>query len=204
MLDMSMMNSLSNLRKSLLAKRQTLALDTKRTMFFHQNIANLLHSPKYQHVKSIAFYWPIRGEPDIKVPLLEWLNQDTTRTIALPVTQKDQALNFFEWNPSTQMAPGLYDIMEPQNSKSVLPELIFTPCLGWQAIDGKLWRLGYGGGYYDRTMAHLHSINQTPNLVGISFAELEVKTNEWQAQAHDMPLDAIITESAVVSSSSNV
>lgn len=202
------MNPSSNLRKELLAKRQAIVASQEHTkafyLNFHQKIADFLNSPKYQNLKSIAFYWPIHGEPDIQAPLLEWLSKKPSRSIALPVTQKDRALDFFAWNKSTPMSSGLYGIMEPQNTAQILPELIFTPCLGWQDLHGKLWRLGYGGGYYDRTMAHLHSINRVPTLVGISYSQLKLSSNEWQPQSHDIPLDTLITEAEILNSIKNV
>jgi 5,10-methenyltetrahydrofolate synthetase len=201
------MNQPSNLRKDLLARRQAFVADIEQAEVFHQgfqeNIAAFLNSKKYEHLKSIAFYWPIHGEPDIQTPLLEWLKYKPGRSIALPVTQKDRALDFYEWNQATQMSAGLYGIMEPQNTKQIIPELIFTPCLGWQIQHGKLWRLGYGGGYYDRTMAHFHSKNIRPILVGLGYSQLTLSPSEWQVQSHDIPLDALVTEIEILTSTQN-
>lgn len=201
------MNQSSNLRKELLGKRQAIVTDIERakslTEGFQENVSSFLNSEKYDNLKSIAFYWPIHGEPDIQTALLEWLKHKPGRSLALPVTQKGQALDFFEWNKTTQMSAGLYGIMEPKNAKQTIPELIFTPCLGWQFQHGKLWRLGYGGGYYDRTMAHLHSNNIRPILVGLGYSQLTLSPSEWQVQAHDIPLDVLITEDEILMSTPN-
>lgn len=198
----------SQLRQALLAKRQNLMTSSQeRTVIeegFRKNILEFLNSDLCSQIHRIASYWPIRAEPDLRQVLTDWLLANPSRQLALPVTRQEKPLTFLEWRPETKMSTGLYGIAEPQETPAMAPELIFTPCLGWQSHEGKLWRLGYGGGYYDRTMASFNNSASRPLLVGIGFKDLEVQPSQWQAQEHDASLDALITELGIVWPNSHV
>lgn len=199
------MRKLTDLRKRLLLQRQALTADAQKNQqfahLFNEKVLDLLKSPSFKDIQSIAFYWPIHGEPDLRSVLSKWLMENSKRSLGLPITIKDQALRFYRWDQHTQMSAGLYGIPEPQKTEQIYPDLIFIPCLGWQASKGKLWRLGYGGGYYDKTIATLHAINHHPNLIGIGYSDLKLSENTWLAQPHDAPLNAFITEHEMISPS---
>lgn len=134
----------------------------------------------------VAGYWPIRGEPDLR-PLLADLHA-TGVTVALPVVETRAApLVFRHWTPETRMIRGDWNIPVPPPDAAVLtPDIALAPCLGW---DDACYRLGWGGGYFDRTLA---ACRPRPRVIGIALAAARLAT--IFPQPHDIPLDAIVTE----------
>jgi len=140
---------------------------------------------------TVGFYWPLPGEFDARNALTEWLAGDTRRQAALPVVAvKGEALAFHAWTPSTPMRVGLHRIPEPALTPCVLPDLLLIPCVGFD--DGG-YRLGYGGGYYDRTLAAWPGTDR-PVTVGVAYEACRVAA--LPRELHDVPLDAIVTEIA--------
>lgn len=138
----------------------------------------------------LAFYWAVRGECDLIALMAEWLSGDARRVASLPVVEGD-VLVFAAWTPQTEMAMGPYEIPAPPASAlRVTPQVMMIPCVG---IDQNRYRLGYGGGYYDRTLAKL---NPRPVLVGVAFDCGRVKN--LAPQAHDIRMDLVITETGVL------
>ena len=194
----------STLRQHLLEMRAADALDLEKFKLQEQKLNSQILSflealelKKQNFIHTIAFYYPIKGEPDITNALLEWSKQNNARHLAIPVTKTNEPLNFAKWDEETELSEGLYKIPEPKNPQLIAPDLIIAPCLGWQIADEALWRIGYGAGYYDRTMAQLSNSGQSPLLVGVGFDNYQVNSHEWQASSHDAPLNALITESRV-------
>lgn len=133
----------------------------------------------------LAGYWPIRGEPDLR-PVLKDLHDDGL-TIALPVTRRAAPLVFRRWIPGAQLQRGVWNIPVPApGAGEVMPDIVLAPCLGW---DGDGFRLGWGGGYFDRTLA---ALSPRPLAIGIGLAAARVPT--IYPQPHDIPLDLIVTE----------
>lgn len=134
----------------------------------------------------LSGYWPIRGEPDLR-PLLKALHGEGV-VIALPVVETRAApLVFRRWTPETRMVRGDWNIPVPPATAPVLsPVLALAPCLGW---DAGCYRLGWGGGYFDRTLA---ARRPRPRTVGIALAAARLPT--IYPQPHDIPLDLIVTE----------
>jgi 5-formyltetrahydrofolate cyclo-ligase len=109
------------------------------------------------------------------------------RKIGLPVMDKDKkTLTFHAWWPGCPMENDAYDIPKPKDTEVVVPTLLLVPCVGF--TDGG-YRLGYGGGFYDRTLA---TLQPKPFTVGLGYANGYVQ--DFQPEAHDMPLDAILTD----------
>lgn len=194
----------STLRQHLLEMRAADALDLEKFKLQEQKLNSQILSflealelKKQNFIHTIAFYYPIKGEPDITNALLEWSKQNNARHLAIPVTKTNEPLNFAKWDEETELSEGLYKIPEPKNPQLIAPDLIIAPCLGWQIADEALWRIGYGAGYYDRTMAQLSNSGQPPLLIGVGFDNYQVNSHEWQASPHDAPLNALITESRV-------
>jgi 5-formyltetrahydrofolate cyclo-ligase len=134
--------------------------------------------------KRIAFYWPFAGEYDPMPAMLR------VRNVALPVVVgKNLPLEFRAWTPETEMETGLYGIPHPRRGPPVTPDAVVVPTLGFDAAG---YRLGYGGGYYDRTLAALG-----PNIstIGVAF-DLGCLPTIYP-QPHDIPLGTIVTERAV-------
>ena len=112
-------------------------------------------------------------------------------TVALPLVETRAApLTFRRWTPETRMVRGDWNIpVPPSDATVVTPDIALAPLVGWTA-EG--YRLGYGGGYFDRTLAVL---KPKPFVVGIGFQEARLKT--IYPQPHDIPLDLIVTENGV-------
>jgi 5-formyltetrahydrofolate cyclo-ligase len=145
----------------------------------------------------IGAYWPIKGEFDPLPALHRWkedgelLEEPQMRRIALPVVDKvHQTLKFHAWFPGCPMEEDAFGIPKPKETEIVVPTLLFVPCVGY-GMGGN--RLGYGGGFYDRTLAKLQP---KPYTVGLGFAAGLLPNLE--AEVHDVPLDAILNELGVV------
>jgi 5-formyltetrahydrofolate cyclo-ligase len=137
----------------------------------------------------VAGYWPLGSELDIR-PLLLHLHE-AGRTAALPVSgPKGTPLIFRAWGPETALREGRFGIREPEEGAPVVvPALLFVPLL---AFDWRGHRLGYGAGYYDRTLAGLRAGGGPVLAVGIGFADQEV--DAVPHGPYDQPLDWIVTE----------
>lgn len=148
------------------------------------------------NIKKIAFYWPIHGEMDLRRPLLDWQQIDSNRKLALPITKRNQALQFYAWDDKTPMKQGFANIPEPCSDELILPDLIIAPCVGWFFANQLFWRIGYGGGYYDRTMATYQEDCKKPFLLGTALDESQADHLFWQPQQHDHALQGLLTESS--------
>jgi 5-formyltetrahydrofolate cyclo-ligase len=151
--------------------------------------AHLLDALTRYDVGSVGFYWPLAGEFDARPSITTWLAADASREASLPVVrERGVPLEFHAWSPDTPMKIGHHKIAEPTSGRVVVPDLLLVPCVGFDA-DG--YRLGYGGGYYDRTLAAWPGAKK-PVTVGIAYEAC--RAPELQREAHDIPLDVIVTE----------
>jgi len=136
----------------------------------------------------VAAFWPMPGEPDLRALLTQWADGDVT--VALPVIEAAaQPLVFRQWSPDLPMTPGLFDIPAPRDGAVCQPDVILVPTLGFTA---QADRLGYGGGYYDRTLAAIRASGRAPITIGIAWSEGRLPA-DYHAAAHDQRLDAILT-----------
>ncbi len=143
-------------------------------------------------VLTLAAFWPLQDEPDL-TPLLRSCAVAGI-TIALPVVIKRHTpLEFHKWTPTgAPLVPGAFGVMEPLRQTPLQPNVVLVPTLGYtNAAD----RLGYGAGYYDRTLNAMQRSGQSPVTIGIAWNEglLDVVAPFYVPQAHDMPLDAVLT-----------
>jgi 5-formyltetrahydrofolate cyclo-ligase len=144
-------------------------------------------------VQRLGFYWPIQQEFDARDTVAQWLAAMPGRVAALPVVSRPGApLDFHAWAPDTTMRTGQYGIPVPDGTEAVTPDALLIPCVGFSADK---FRLGYGGGFYDRTLAEMAAAGATPVAIGIAFAACEVPL---QAEAHDLPMDWVVTERGVI------
>jgi 5-formyltetrahydrofolate cyclo-ligase len=154
----SPLGSKQPLRQVLLAQRQTISEAQKH---FRQTagVKKLIQQlqEKYSHI-CIAIYYPYAAEPNI-LGLLTDLQSDNAGagySFALPVVvNKNQALQFAKYCTGDSLIKSTYGILVPECIQWVVPNLILMPCLGYQRTANGIYRLGYGGGYYDRTLAQL-------------------------------------------------
>ena len=115
------------------------------------------------------------------------------KTICLPmVINKNRPLIFKSWSPGKDLVKGHYGIHVPDNDQIMTPDLVICPLL---AYDAKGMRLGYGGGFYDRTISHLRRNKQT-RYMGLAFSE-QKSYHDLPSEAHDVPLDAVLTETGI-------
>lgn len=136
----------------------------------------------------VSLYWPFRGEPDLR-PLIEHVIADGGE-IALPVVvEKARPLAFRTWAPGERLERGVWNILVPATGKAVNPTVVICPVVGFDANN---FRLGYGGGFYDRTLA---SLSVRPRVIGIGFAAAAIAT--IHPQPHDVPMDMIVTEKGI-------
>lgn len=135
----------------------------------------------------VALYWPVRRELD-PLPLMEGLHADGITT-ALPVVVPGQdGLDFIPYDGRQPLTPGPHGIPQPTGA-SVIPHVVVVPLL---AFDRRGFRLGYGGGYYDRTLAKLRVDGHNIIMVGYAYAE-QICLFPLPAEPHDVRLDFVIT-----------
>jgi 5-formyltetrahydrofolate cyclo-ligase len=142
--------------------------------------------------EAIAIYWPFRGEPRLE-PLPERWTRAGAR-LALPVVAaRAQPLRFVAWRPGDPTVPGAMGIPRPAHDDALRPTLLVVPCLGF---DARGYRLGYGGGYYDRSLAQLDADGATaPRAIGVAWDDALIE--RFEPLPTDRPLDAVVTPSRV-------
>lgn len=171
-------------REQALALRNDLSDRAEKEAALQRRVAQWLSQAD---VRAVGFYWPVRGEPDLRGPLAEWLAGDARRVAALPVIV-GETLEFHRWSPDGMVQAGAFGIPVPAHGRVVQPDCLLIPCVGF---DDARYRLGYGGGYYDRTFA---SLVPWPLAVGIAFDATRV--DSIHPQPHDMQLDVVLTDAA--------
>jgi 5,10-methenyltetrahydrofolate synthetase len=135
----------------------------------------------------ISVYWPIQAEPDLR----EWMKTKWEQgfRIALPVaTALRQPLIFREWSPGCKMGRGLWKIPYPAEGAEVVPTVTLAPVVGF---DAAFYRLGYGGGFFDRTLAQMAG---RPLAIGVGYPCALIPT--IFPQPHDIPMNSIVTGGA--------
>ena len=134
---------------------------------------------------TISAWWPIKAELNLR----HWLESLLARgaRVALPVVKTPAApLVFRLWTPDCKMVQGFWKIPVPADGPEVTPDVTLAPVVGWDA-DG--YRLGYGGGYFDRTLA---ALDPRPLTIGVGLHAARVGT--IFPQPHDIAMDVIVTE----------
>jgi len=133
----------------------------------------------------IGFCWPFKGEVDFRGFVGEAI--DGGATAALPVVvERAQPLEFWSWQPGMKLQRGIWGIPIPGERHIVRPSVLLVPLIGF---DPAGYRLGYGGGYFDRTLA---VTAPKPLTIGIGYELGRLET--IHPQPHDIPMDAIVTE----------
>lgn len=174
----------SALRAEMLARRQAMSpeLHADHCARLVQHLVAVLPVPSGA---IIGFCWPIRQEPDIRPAIAHWRQAGCRAALAV-VTASASPLAFRDWQPDTPLIADRYGIPTPQTGDWLQPDLLMLPL---NAFDAAGYRLGYGGGYFDRTLA---TITPRPIAVGIGF-ELN-RVASIRPHAHDQRLDWIVTE----------
>lgn len=188
----------SALRATLLAAREAQSEHASRARMDAALAERLRAVLEARAARCIGLYWPVAGEFDARAVLTEWLASNVAtdatdaREAALPVVVQPHApMVFHAWRADSPMKSGRYRIPVPEEERVVVPDLLLVPCVGF---DADRFRLGYGGGYFDRTLAAWPAA-QRPATIGIAYEA--GRLDALPRESHDMPLDAIVTEAAL-------
>ena len=174
-------------RAALLARRKALPVAQRRQ--WNDAITARIEScfPLFAEM-AIGFCWPYQGEFDARFAIRHF--RSCGATAALPaVVAKAGPLQFRKWWPGAPMTPGVYDIPVPDGTEPVVPDAVIVPM---NAFDEQGYRLGYGGGYFDRTLA---AAAPRPLALGVSFEFARLAT--IYPQPHDIAMDFVATEMGV-------
>jgi 5-formyltetrahydrofolate cyclo-ligase len=183
--------SRSQLRQHLRQLRRDIPLTSKQE--WDLQITDTLRQRIHQLApRLIGVYWPIQQEPDLQHCFRQLHNEGYQ--LALPiVVSKSEALKFVAWAPDDAMDQDDYGIPIPQQLEhTVVPELLIIPCVGFNQ---QCYRLGYGGGFYDRTLAALNAVNS----IGVAY---QLALTEFAPEKFDLPLGEIVTELGIVAKTS--
>lgn len=139
--------------------------------------------------RTLGFCWPYRAEPDLREWVQGWLAAGAGRVAALPVVLERHApMVFRRWLPGVPMPLDRHGIPHPAEGEPVSPELLLIPL---NAFDARGYRIGYGGGYFDRTLAGMRTI-----AVGVGFEIGRVP--DTHPQRYDRPMQWVVTEAGVM------
>ena len=174
-------------RERLITDRLAVSADARATM--SQRIADGLDAVIGDIAgRMVSLYWPFRGEPDLR-PWMASINERGGRTALPVVIEKDQPLVFRPYVPGDRLEKGVWNIPIPAEGDPVLPDIVISPIVG---IDPALYRLGYGGGFFDRTLA---AMPFKPLVIGVGYELQRIAT--IYPQPHDIPMDRLVTETSL-------
>jgi 5-formyltetrahydrofolate cyclo-ligase len=174
-------------RERLIGARERLDAET-RERFRPRIDGHLTRSFPGLASATIAFCWPTRGEYDAR-PLAAALRARGAVTALPVVVAPRQPMIFREWHDGVALTPGPLGIPYPTASEPVDPTVVLVPLNGW---DGSGYRLGYGAGYFDRTLA---SAPRPLVAIGVGYELAKMET--IRPQSWDVPMDWIVTERGV-------
>jgi 5-formyltetrahydrofolate cyclo-ligase len=132
----------------------------------------------------VSFYWPFRGEPDLR-QLMDAVGEQGGEAALPVVVEKARPLVFRAWRRGEALEKGVWDIPVPRDGRPVVPDIVLAPVVGF---DGGCYRLGYGGGFFDRTLA---AMAKKPMAIGVGYECARIAT--IFPQPHDVPMDAVVT-----------
>ena len=175
-------------RERLIAQRLALGASTRadHTERISRHLDTLIGDPAGLVVSA---YWPFRGEPN----LLAWLKtlSDRGAQTALPVViAKKSPLVFRLWREGDQLVRGVWNIPIPADGSEVRPDIVIAPVVGF---DASCYRLGYGGGFFDRTLA---ALPQSTIAIGVGYSQASMPT--IHPQTFDIPMRHVATEGRIL------
>lgn len=175
-----------SLRQHLLAVRRAIDADQRAQWDLAIGLQLQIWCTR-QGIKRLGIYWPIQSEPDLRATYAI-LHQNGVQ-LALPVTVgRDAPLKFARWVPGAAMVRDAFGVPIPADLEfEALPAALLIPCVGFNQ---QRFRLGYGAGFYDRTLA----VSPETQSVGVAYACLEC---EFDVAEHDVALGRIMTESVI-------
>ena len=173
-------------RERLIALRQAVPTFDRRQ--WGDRIEAALRNLLAERPGILGVYWPFRAEFDPR-PLIDWAVK-AGRTVALPVVvDKKGPLEYRLWNPGDPLIDGVWGIPVPERRDPAVPQAVLAPVVGF---DRECYRLGYGGGYFDRTLA---ALAPRPLAIGVGFELARLET--IHPQDFDIPMDLVVTEAGI-------
>jgi 5-formyltetrahydrofolate cyclo-ligase len=175
-------------RKRLLAERQRLSKEEREHIgeAVRSRVLGILGG---RLPRTLGVYWPIQGEMNF-IPLAHAV-MEAGGSVGLPVVvQKAAPVEFWRWRRGERLVRGAWDIPVPKHRDVLQPELLIVPLVGFDAAG---YRLGYGAGFYDRTLA---AASPRPRTIAVGFSSAQLDT--IHPQPHDIPMDVIVTEHGIV------
>jgi 5-formyltetrahydrofolate cyclo-ligase len=174
------------MRQHLIGRRMSLDGAERREQG-EQAKRHLLEAIDLRRFGTLGVYWPVRGEIDVRDLAVEHLKNGGR--VGLPVVvSKSAPVEFWSWRPEMPMTRGVWNIPIPEQRELLSPDALIVPLVGF---DPQRFRLGYGGGYYDRTIA---AAVRRPWCVGIGYEAARLES--IFPQPHDIPMDVIVTDRA--------
>ena len=174
-------------RDALIAQRLGLASHVRRARG-EQAKRRLLEAVDLKQYPTVGLYSPMRGEIDVRDVARD--HCEAGGVVGLPVVvERSAPVEFWRWYPGMKMQRGIWDIPIPAQREVVTPDLLIIPLVGF---DAQGYRLGYGGGYYDRTIA---AAARRPLCVGLGYTEASLAT--IYPQPHDIPMNMVVTDRIV-------
>ncbi len=178
----------SKIRKKILHIRKK--KNSKNIKFSFSKILNEIKK-QISSKKIVGGYYPVNFEIDI-LEILKNLENKIGIQLSLPAIKKNNEMDFYKWSTNKLLKLNKYGIPEPEKVKKVFPDIIFVPLV---AFDNRLYRVGYGGGYYDR---YIHKISNKKKILKIGIAHSCQKINKVPINKYDKKLDLIITEKYIL------
>ena len=169
-----------NLRK--LKNRKDIKLDLAKVL-------NILKKFNYKK-KIFGGYYPINYEMNI-LHVLKDLERQNIK-ISLPITQKNNEMDFYKWSFDDILILNNFGIPEPQKNEKVIPDILLIPLV---SFDRNLFRIGYGGGFYDR---YIEKVSKLKKVLNIGIAHSCQKVGKIPFEKYDKKLDMIITEKYII------
>jgi len=171
-------------RQRLIAERLAIPGDTRKR--YADQIAVILDEVTGEiHGRIIGTYWPFRGEPDLR-SFMERVSNRGGRCALPVVIERGKPLVFRPWGPREALTKGVWNIPVPATTEEVVPDIVIAPVVGF---DRACYRLGYGGGFFDLTLA---TMNNSPAKLGVGYQQQALLT--IHPQPNDIPMDMVITE----------
>ena len=171
------------MRKALIGQRLALESGVRKALGERAR-QRLIEGVELGRFGTLGVYWPVRGEIDVRDLAIEHLRKGGR--VALPVVvTKSAPVEFWSWRPEMPMSRGIWNIPIPAEREVLDPDALIVPLVGF---DAQQFRLGYGGGYYDRTIA---AAARRPYCVGLGYGDAQLES--IFPQPHDIPMDLIVT-----------
>jgi 5-formyltetrahydrofolate cyclo-ligase len=171
------------MREELIRRRMALSPAARRALS-ERACTRLAQAVDLSAHRVLGFCWPIRGEFDVRSLAEHHIARGGV--VALPVViHKAAPVEFWKWQPGAAMQKGIWNIPIPRERDVLMPDALIVPLVGF---DERRFRLGYGGGYFDRTLA---AAAPRPYAIGLGYADAALPT--IYPQAHDIPMDLIVT-----------